>query len=412
MTITLLDAIQKKPGRFRFPPQRGLLAKAEADGPAVDSEGGSRGAGIIRGASLIAVGEALGHDAWIDQETLTQVAELGNEASTGIKVRFTHPGMSSDGLGTYLGRAKSLEVVGDQVVGDVHFSPTSRETPDGDRGGYVMDLATEDPEAFGMSIIFDHDFAAESNFVADHSESDEDGRQFFTSPDESNLENFPHVRLSVLHGADFVDEPAANPSGLFHATPTAELISQASNVLDYVFGFTNDIPEDTGGLSAERLRGFFTRFAESRRIAFTIGGDPVAKTKLTETEKAPEAEATPEAAPAPEEVSAPVAEAPAPVEEETVSASELSRFVGKFGAEAGVKYLQAGTSFEDALSEEFDALKQKQELGSAGGDRGEEKPVGEFAGGDSDGVGGDIRMPTAVRGMASVINGRGFPSTN
>ena len=222
-TLTLLEVAQKNPSRDRII-SRGLQTREELsfaystddddieEIPAVDRFGGSRGFGVIRQASLIAGGEALGHDQWIDGDALDQVVELGNEKSSGLKVRFTHPSMSGDGLGSYLGRARSLVRDGDKVFGDVHFSPSSRDTPDGDLGGYVMELAEDDPEAFGMSIVFDHDPGAEAAFVEGH--SDDGG---FLSPDDRNVRSLPHVRIGSLHAADFVDSPAANPTGLFHS---------------------------------------------------------------------------------------------------------------------------------------------------------------------------------------------------
>lgn len=414
---TLLDVLQTKPARDRSPKRCGLSARfaedaGDGDEPlaAVDPNGGSRNAGIIRGASLIAVGEALGHDAYIDEETVRQTVELGNSKDGGVKVRFTHPSMSGDGLGSYLGRARNFEVSedGQQAIGDVHFSPTSRETPDGDRGGYVMELAKDDPDAFGMSIVFDHDLAAESNFVAENSEADDDGRQVFESPaGESNPANFYHVRLSALHGADFVDEPAANPDGLFHAKPTHSILSQAESVLEYALGISETVPEETGGLSAERIKGFLSRFCEARGIAFSIErGDPMTKPKSELSEdsgvETPEASAT-------ETPKTKPAETPADTPTETAEASsgdskaELRKYVDKFGAEKGTEYFLAGTSFDEALSKEFDALKQAKTLG-AGDDRGEETAVGEFAAdaGDDE-LPGDSRLSPGIRGLASQI---------
>jgi len=402
---TLLNVITKKPCRDRII-RRGFAGRPTADELAdertIDPEGGSQGAGIIRGASLIAKGEALGHDFWIDDVALDQVAELGN-TETGLKVRFTHPSMSGDGLGSYLGRAKNLSRDGDQVFGDVHFSPTSRgENPggEGDRGGYVLALADDDPEAFGMSIVFDHDFPAEAQFVHDNEEfEDDDTRGHFVSPDSDNVENFAHVRLAALHGADFVDTPAANPSGLFHIGPTADILKQADGVLAYALGLSEELPEDAGGLSPERFRGFLSRFLDSRGLALSLieREEPMSK----KTDDALENKTTDEASTVDEsketELSKPDEKKPEAKPAETFSKADLAKYVEKFGAEKGTAFFLEGTSFEDALSGEFDRLKKEKKLG-VGESRGEDKPAETFTGGKV-----NTRQPKSVAGFQSLV---------
>jgi hypothetical protein len=387
--ITLLEVLARPLSRdrvvFRGLKTRAEFAAGDGDGEkTIDPEGGSRGAGIIRGASLIAAGEALGHDSWIDETALDQIVELAADSDNGIKVRFTHPSMSGDGLGSYLGRAKNINRDGDQVFGDVHFSPTARDSnPEGDRGGYVMELAEDDPSAFGMSIVFDHDFDAEDQFRIENQvfDDDDDDKQYgrFESPDEANSDNFPHIRLAKLYGADFVDSPAANPSGVFHSGPTAAILTQAESVLDYAFSLSDDVPENSGGLSAERLRGFLTKFLDSRGITFTKEPDMTTKTTKKQLDDDPAVteveEVNDEAV---DDIEDQIDEdsptADVELELEKVSLSELGRFVDKFGANAGSEYIRDGVSFTRAMELEFDKLKQNQSLG-IGDDRGEKDPV-------------------------------------
>ena len=396
---SLLSVITRKPSRDRIV-RRGLESRSTVEDAeslaVVDPTGGDQKSGIIRGASLIAAGEALGHGAWIDSTTLKQVAELGS--GDGIKVRFTHPSMSGDGLGSYLGRAKNFTVEGGQVFGDVHFSKTSRRE-DGDRGGYVLSLAEEDPAAFGMSIVFDHDLTEESRFIQNYSVDDS-----FESPDVNNVNNFPHVRLSALHGADFVDEPAANPDGLFHTGPTAEILKQADAVLAYACGLTEEIPEDSGGLSAERLRGYLSRFLDGRGIALTTkekAGKMSEKTAETTDENVVEKIETErlEAAAETETVLE-----PAPVE--ALSKAELSKYVDKFGAVKGLEhFLDDSVSYEEALSLEVDALRKEKELG-IGSQRGEDEPAETFT------EGAGIKQPKAVSGFQSIVRMAGQSPTD
>jgi hypothetical protein len=441
MMKTLLEVISTDPARDRSSVVRGLLARESEEEPAVDKSGGSRRAGVIRGASLIAKGEALGHGFWIDDEALDSVVEFGNNQTNGVKVRFTHPGMSGDGLGSYLGRAKGLFRDGDNVRAEaINFSPSSRDTPDGDRGGYVMDLADDDPEAFGMSIVFDHDRGAEKEFEGKHSDAEGD----FTSPDKSNEANFPHVRFAALHAADFVDEPAANPDGLFHAGPTADILKQAESTLEYSLGLTDELPdsEATGGLSAERLRGFLTRFLESRGLAINLtekekgdamsddqGGGVVtedevasdASEETTETESTDDADTSVETEETTDEtnsdddgLSNETDDSTDDSEEasagDSISREEFSKFVDKFGAEKAAKYLADGTSFEEALGLELEEANGK--LATRDPDRGEDAPVDEYSGDKPGSSLSDKRKNADRRGGFNLpIRGRCFGET-
>lgn len=250
----MTSIIDKPLKRFRSNPTRGGK-------PRVEREGGHFGAGLITGYSAITRGEALGHYAWVDQFAVEQVAMLGNRARNGVKVRFTHPGLSSDGMGTLLGRAKNFRVEGDKTLADIHFQKSAHNTPDGDLAKYVMDLAEEDPEAFGTSIVFDHDRGEEDRFEADH--EDEDG--YFRSPDDSNTNNYRHIRLAKLWASDVVDEPAANPGGLFRKGN--EVAEEADRLCEFALGLSDEKPAlQHLSADADRLAQFAARFMESHQL--------------------------------------------------------------------------------------------------------------------------------------------------
>jgi hypothetical protein len=78
---------------------------------------------------------------------------------------------------------------------------------------------------------------------------------------------------------------------------------------------------------------------------------------------------------------------------------QLAKFVDKFGAESGTKYLIDGVSFEDALSAEFDLLKTKRALG-VGEDRGESEPAESYSG---DKKNNGYGLPASVVGFASQV---------
>lgn len=254
----------KRPAMLRATPAKSTHAVR------IERDGGDYGAGLIRGVSLITRGEAIGHNRWVDSEMLDQVSEHANAARAGVKSRFTHPGLSSDGLGKFLGRSKNTRVVGDQVLGDLHLASTAHNTPEGDLADYVMDLAEEDPEALAVSIVYWADEGAELRHTSSH--TDADGA--FVSPDERNTKNIPHARVAQLDAADVVDEPGANPGGLFHRGQ--ELPVEATTLLEYALLGGAAPPTAALGIDAERTRQFVRRTLAARpdlRAAVAALGD-------------------------------------------------------------------------------------------------------------------------------------------
>lgn len=100
-----------------------------------------------------------------NQEGLAEIVRLMAENKLGTKSRFTHPDMSNDGLGKFLGRAheprlstatvrrdgKEAEIPA--VRADLHFDPSAEKTPSGNLSDYVMELAESDPDALSSSLV-------------------------------------------------------------------------------------------------------------------------------------------------------------------------------------------------------------------------------------------------------------------
>lgn len=251
-------------------------------------DGGKYGVGMIENVSVITRGEALGHDAWIDEPFLKQVAEAINKSENGIKARFTHPSMSSDGLGKLLGRVTNASVQGNKVIGDLHFATSATKSPDGDLVEYVRLLVDEDADAAGLSIVFEHDVDAENEFhlsngaerIADSIyEPDEIDMSGFKSPDELNQYNLPHVRLDKLRAADLVDEPAANPDGIYSLQT---LPNDADSFLRFVVGEAKQKPNALFGVDAQRASEFFQRWLRANDYVLAKGETMEPETKATE----------------------------------------------------------------------------------------------------------------------------------
>jgi len=231
------------PTRFRI-----ATSAKEAPAPKVD-----RGAKVLRGVSAIMRGPALGHGVFIDALMVSQVVEAGNAAKGGVKSRFTHPGMSSDGLGTLLGRAENFRVESGKALADLYIAKSAFTSPKGDIATYAMDLAEESPDKAGFSIVFSRDLDAEAAFIEENSMAQGDD-SIFLSPDEKNTRNYPHVRLSELHDVDLVDDAAANEDGMFSAP---DVLIQGREALLYALSLSDEKPEETfAGFDPERIRRF------------------------------------------------------------------------------------------------------------------------------------------------------------
>jgi hypothetical protein len=216
-----------------------------------------RKANIIFGANLMQVGDLNDGDArpWtVDAETLSQAQQFMSRGNNGSKARFTHPNMSSDGMGSYLGRWKNVRVDGGTLRGDLHIADAAFKSPQGDLGTYVMDLAESDPEAFGVSLA--------------------------TRLDQKDLEEFDRkrtgekwpMRFSDIRAGDIVDEPAATRGGMFDLTTPdlRNLPAQATLLLSTYFGDAE--PEVVRG----RINAFLDRYLANK------GPTPMADEKPVE----------------------------------------------------------------------------------------------------------------------------------
>jgi hypothetical protein len=303
---------------------------ATANASEIDREGGMYGFGVINGASIITRGEALGHDLWVDADFLSDVTAAGNAKNTGLKARFTHPGLSSDGLGTYLGKVHNLRTEGDRVIGDLHFQESATKTPDGNLAEYVMQLAEDAPEDFGISIVFDHDAAASELHRLENTQG---GR--FVSPDEDNRNNYPHARLQQLRAADVVDSPAANPDGLFHREQ--QVAQDAERLFEFAFGLSDERPTlQALSVDGDRIRAAVLRFLSRHNLNLIQEGEPMA-----DAVEQPEVPAAPQ------------------VTREDFAA-ELQRYLTAFGQQGG-EWFAAGKSFEDCQALQLSALRAQVE---------------------------------------------------
>lgn len=349
MTTSISDIASRRLKAFRSDVSKGI-----EDG-SVDRKGGEQGAGIIKRFAVITRGEALGHGEWVDSVMLQQVHDAIQDSQRGIKVRFTHPSMSGDGLGSFLGRVRDAELDGDVVRADLHFSRTAHDTPDGDLASYVMGLAESDPDAFGASISFRPDYEATDDHQAEHS-----GKEGFQSPDERNAKNLPHCRVDSLMAVDIVDQPAANPEGLFHR---GAIVEELETLVGYSLGL-NDRPKLIElDVDPDRIAGFVSRFLSRNGLSVVESERDDEMTKETEgvvdqvDEQVEQVDQT--------DLSVDTVEDPR---------KEAAKFIEAFGDKGGRWYAE-GLSFDQAKDRYIEELKAENKRLQVGSDRGEENAV-------------------------------------
>ena len=111
---------------------------------------------VLHDVQITLEGEARGHNVWLDREFCEAVAAAGNATGdVGVKVRYGHPAMCSDALGTELARAKNFRMVEVErtvdgetarcagVVADIHMLKSAHSAPQGDIVRHVMETAAE-----------------------------------------------------------------------------------------------------------------------------------------------------------------------------------------------------------------------------------------------------------------------------
>lgn len=200
---------------------------------------------IIRGVSVIELGPLNEPDdrPWFaDETTLQQVLQLGRASTKGAKSRLTHPNMSNDGMGRQLGRFRNFRMSDDsrRVLADLHLASFAFRGGDKSHGSLVLDMAAEDPGAFGVSLapVWDRDEMAKLE----------------------TAEGTMPMRFKKLIAIDIVDEPAATRGGLFGDSPLSigtapHKATEALNTL-----FADATPDVIRG----RVTGFLDSYLATR----------------------------------------------------------------------------------------------------------------------------------------------------
>jgi hypothetical protein len=164
-----------------MPPQFDLYQSARVN-LSVAADSIDAQAGVIRGVAVITAGNLRPGDVRnfsIDRTTLVQVKECAEQYNGGLKVKMNH----ESGAGDIVGTLHNFRIEGDVLRADLHLLEHTKHR------AYILEIAQKIPDTFGLSIAF-------------------------SGPKEKAGERFL-ARCREIYSADIVDEPAANPSGLF-----------------------------------------------------------------------------------------------------------------------------------------------------------------------------------------------------
>jgi hypothetical protein len=142
--------------------------------------------GVMRRVCMLEVGEAKGHDVWIDKRTLETALECAKKFTEGLKVKFRHgkTGEYQNVLEETFGLLKDYAIEGSKVVADLWLL----ESLDDKIKAKAFEMAEKMANQFGLSIVFKG------------------------TNEKIGGKNF--LRCTALESTDLTDKPAAT-SGLF-----------------------------------------------------------------------------------------------------------------------------------------------------------------------------------------------------
>lgn len=177
----------------------------------------NRESGIIEGVSVITSGvEAKGHGVFIDSETLNQVKACAETYSDGVHVKVDH----GTGFTSIVGALRNFRIKGNKLLADIHLLK-SHEMRD-----QLFEIAETMPASIGLSISF--------------------------SGKNEEIGGKEYARCVELYSVDFVDRPAANPSGLFNRVDSPEKgMSQERSFLEKLKDFISGAEKELAPINFE-----------------------------------------------------------------------------------------------------------------------------------------------------------------
>jgi hypothetical protein len=138
-----------------------------------------KGAGIIRGVCVMAMGEVPDRNLYVDDLTLSRLVSLCSEYANGVKVKADH----KSGILGVSGVLRNFRVENGAARADLHLL-SSDENRD-----KLLEMAEEIPDTFGLSVSIEQDVVEYQGRMS--------------------------IRPTAVFSVDLVTDPAACPNGLF-----------------------------------------------------------------------------------------------------------------------------------------------------------------------------------------------------
>lgn len=205
-----------------------------------------RDSGLIKNVAIISQGPAMGHGFDVDETMTRQVRDFAKKQKT--KSHFTHSHAqggffvpATDGLGTQIGHLVpgSVRIENGTVRGDIQLSKASANQPGmGNIRAFLLDMAEESPDSFGLSIVFEPD-------------------DFEERRDVNNQSLPPAGRVKRLTAVDFVEDPGANPNGLLSkavSTPKENEMTKELRAYLESIGLSKDATDEQALAFAKGLK--------------------------------------------------------------------------------------------------------------------------------------------------------------
>lgn len=159
---------------------------------------------ILKGVEIAKFGKNK-NGTYFNMKFLNDLVAKGNEQKQGVKSRFGHPNMCAESLGTFVGRYKNFRLENEKVYADLHIDQITKKTQVEGKGitmyDYIMDMAENNPDMFGNSIVVSCQFFEEEI-------ENESGKK----------ERVESLILDQIVSSDLVDDPAATDA-LFSNNP-------------------------------------------------------------------------------------------------------------------------------------------------------------------------------------------------
>ncbi|GLB47757.1 hypothetical protein [Neptunitalea lumnitzerae] len=191
--------------------------------------------GIIKNVVIVQQGPNK-NGSYFNTQFLKDLVVQGNAQQQGVKCRFGHPNMCATSLGSFIGRYHSFKLKGARVLANLHLDTIAQKTAVEGKGismwEYVLDMASDNPDMFGNSIVV----------MSEEVEEVVKGKTYNS-----------HLLQSFL-ASDLVDDPAATETLFSNSSDLGVAVTQFLDEHPAVFSVIQRHPAI--------VNDFFSRYAD------------------------------------------------------------------------------------------------------------------------------------------------------